>query len=79
MKNLKTITVRVRPHAKRTGIKDTMADGSLKVDLAAPAEDGKANTELIRFLSDHFGVPKSSIEILSGHMGRQKTVRITSR
>lgn len=74
-----TLTIRVHPHAKRTQIKETMADGVLKIDLAAPAEAGKANAELIRFLSDHFSVLKSSIEILSGHTSRQKTVRIISR
>lgn len=72
------ITVRVRPHAKRTAIKETMSDGSIKIDLAAPAEDGKANQELVRFLSEKYNVPVSSIEILSGQTSRKKTIRITA-
>ena len=71
------ITVRVHPNAKRTKIKETMADGSLKIDIAAPADDGKANAELIRFLAEYFGASKNHIEILSGHTSRQKMVRIS--
>ena len=77
MHNDQTITVRVDPNAKSTKIKKTMSDGSLKIDVAAPADDGKANAELIRFLAGHFGVATSQIEILSGLASRRKTVRIS--
>ena len=38
--------------------------------------DGKANEELIEFLSKEFGVPKRNIEITKGAIGRNKTVTI---
>ena len=54
----------------------SMTDGTLKIRLTAPPVDGAANEALIEFLSDAFSVPKSHIEILSGHTARQKIVRI---
>ena len=71
-----TFSIRVRPHAKNTAIKSVMSDGSMKIDLAAPAEDGKANQELLRFLSEEFDVPITHIELLSGQTSRKKVVRI---
>lgn len=53
-----------------------MADGTIKLDIAAVPEDGKANEELVRFLADEFDVPKSHVEILKGHTAKTKVVRI---
>ncbi len=78
MNDTRIITVRVRPHAKKTVIKDVMSDGCIKIDLAAPAEDGKANAELIRFLSEEFDVSVAQIELLSGQTSRKKVVKITA-
>jgi uncharacterized protein (TIGR00251 family) len=50
----------------------------LKVRLAAPPLDGKANAELIRFLADAFGVPQRNVLLLRGETSRAKTVRVTS-
>lgn len=72
------LTIRVRPGASKTMLRGTMADGTWKIDLAAPAEHGKANTELVRFLATEFEVPRSCIEILAGHAVRTKIVRITA-
>ena len=69
-------TVRVHPGAACTKVKAVLADGTLKIDIAAPPEDGKANEELIRFLSGEFDVPKSHVEILKGQMVKAKVVRI---
>lgn len=72
------LTIRVHPNAKRTGIKKTMSDGSLKIDIAAPADGGKANAELLRFLAEHFQVPISHVELVTGQTSRMKVVKITS-
>lgn len=72
-----TITVRVRPHARRTRVIGAMSDGSLKIDVAATAEGGRANAELMRFLAKHYGVENDHVEILSGLTSRKKVVRIT--
>jgi uncharacterized protein (TIGR00251 family) len=53
-----------------------MADGALKVKVAAVPEDGKANEELIRTLATHFAVPANTIKILSGHTSTRKRISI---
>ncbi len=54
-----------------------MADGTIKIDITAAPEDGKANAQLVRFLAREFSVPLSHVEIVRGQTGRTKTVRIT--
>jgi uncharacterized protein (TIGR00251 family) len=70
------LQIRVHSSAFRSCITGKLADGSLKVDIAAPPEDGKANAELVRFLAKELGVPKVDIEITSGLMSRRKVVRV---
>ena len=48
----------------------------LLVKLAAPPVDGKANTELIRFLADELDCPKGQITLLRGTSGRQKSLEL---
>lgn len=48
----------------------------LKIKIAAPPEDGKANAELIKFLSKQWQVPKSSLEITGGETSRHKRLKI---
>jgi uncharacterized protein (TIGR00251 family) len=69
------LTLHVQPGAKRTGIDGTHGD-ALKVRLAAPPVDGKANGELRRYLADAFGVPLANVTLVRGETSRQKTVRI---
>lgn len=68
--------VRVRPHARVTQLKSIMDDGSVKIDVAAAAEDNKANIALLRFLAEAFDVQESKIEIVSGMTARTKSIRI---
>jgi len=53
-----------------------MADGTLKVRIAAPAEKGKANDALCTFLAGHYGVPRNAVTIVSGHSAALKLVRL---
>lgn len=71
-----TITVKAQPRAARSEIVGTMADGALKVKLAAVPENGKANEELCRLLADHFGVPRAGVAVIAGQTGTRKKVRI---
>lgn len=48
----------------------------LKVKVTAPAIDGRANTAMVEALHEHFGVPRSRIEILRGNRSRKKVVCI---
>ena len=70
-----TLDVHAQPGARRTEIVGIHGD-ALKIRLAAPAVDGKANAELTRFLAEAFGVPQRNVALIRGEAGRRKTVRI---
>lgn len=70
-------TVRVRPQAQTSAITGLMADGRLKVDIAAPPEDGEANAELVRLFAETFGVAKEKVQLIAGFSSRRKTVRVS--
>lgn len=73
-----TLKIKVIPRSPRTGFAGEMADGTLKVHVAAPPEKGKANEELCAFLARHYGVDKAQVEVISGHTAARKLVRIGS-
>jgi uncharacterized protein len=68
--------IKVIPRAAKSGVAEVMADGALKVKVAAVPEDGKANEELRRVLAEHFGVKANAVEIVSGLASTRKRVRI---
>ena len=70
------LTLRVAPKSPKTAWAGRMEDGSWKVRLAAVAEDGKANAELVRFLARELGVERDEVNIVSGAAARMKQVRI---
>lgn len=53
-----------------------MEDGCYKIRLKAQPVDGKANTELIQWISKQFGVQRDFVFIKSGNASRRKTVKI---
>ncbi|MDR2077647.1 MAG: DUF167 domain-containing protein [Rickettsiales bacterium] len=63
------------PNAKREGIIGEY-DGRLKIAIAAPAIDGRANGALIEFIAKMYRVPKSRVKIVSGLKNRNKTIKI---
>ena len=70
-----TLTLQVQPNAKRNEILG-FAEGILRLKIAAPPVEGKANKELISFLSKTLGINKSSITIDRGHTSKVKIVTI---
>lgn len=72
------ITVKVIPKSSRTELVGRLPDGTWKVRIAAAPERGKANKALCAFLADHFGVPQSRVEIVSGETSHIKRVRIAA-
>ena len=60
------ISVLVRPGATRNEVV-SFVNGAWHVKVAAPPEKGKANRELIAFLSEALGLSKARVNILSGH------------
>jgi hypothetical protein len=71
-----TLGVRIQPRASKNGM-TRLADGTLKIRLTAPPVDGAANEALVRFLAEAFSVSRCQVEILSGHRGRQKIIRVS--
>ncbi len=77
-----SFAVRVHPRAKKTadtGIFGEGPEAALKVALSAPPLDGRANEALIEFFAGIFGVPRSSIAVISGAQSRSKVLRVTGR
>ena len=50
--------------------------GKMKCRLKSTPEKGKANSELIKYLSKLIKMPTSKIRILSGHTSKNKTLKI---
>ncbi len=73
--NRVTISLRVYPSASRNEL-GSFTGGVLRVKVSAPPSKGKANRELITFLSRLLGVSKGSVNITKGHASRNKIVAI---
>jgi uncharacterized protein (TIGR00251 family) len=69
------LTIKAVPNAPRSEVVGWMGD-TLKVRLKAPPVDGKANTELCRFLAEILGLSKSAVALATGGSSREKRVRI---
>lgn len=70
------LRLKINPSSAKSEIKDVMADETIKMNISAPAEKGKANKELIKFLSKQFKIDKNNIKIISGAGDRLKLVKI---
>jgi uncharacterized protein (TIGR00251 family) len=69
------LDLHVQPGAKRSEFAGEHG-GRIKLRLAAPAVDGKANEALIEFLAAYYRVPKRNVRIAAGLKSRQKRVII---
>lgn len=70
-----TLALHIQPGAKKTEVVGRHGD-ALKIRLAAPPVDGKANTVLLAFLAEKLGVGRTAVELVSGQSSRAKRVRI---
>ncbi len=70
------IKLRVSPGAKRSSIEGAYSEDALKLRVAAPPVDGKANAEAERFLAKILGLPLSEVAVVRGASGRDKTVLV---
>ena len=75
VRNVLCINLYVQPNARTTEVAGLHAD-ALKVRVAAPPLDDRANLLLIDFLRKVLGVPGSCISIRRGQKGRNKVVEI---
>jgi uncharacterized protein (TIGR00251 family) len=70
-----TFKARVQPRAQRSEVAGEY-NGAIKLRLAAPPVDGKANQECQSFLARLLKVSATSVEIISGSSSRDKVIRI---
>lgn len=71
------LEIALQPGAKRSEWAGLHGE-RVKIRLQAPPIDGRANAQLIDFLSEHFALPKARITIERGLSSRQKRIRIQS-
>jgi uncharacterized protein len=69
------LDVVVAPRASRTRVMG-VHDDRLKIQVAAPPVEGKANEVLVRFLADTLGIAKAQVDIVGGTSSKRKTVRL---
>lgn len=74
--NAVVLKLHVQPGAKKTEVLGEHGD-ALKVRLAAPPADGKANHCLIKFIAEQLGVNRNSVTLISGATARAKRLRVT--
>lgn len=71
-----TLRLHIQPGAKKTEVAGLHGE-ALKIRLAAPPVDGKANACLMAFLADQLGVARSAVKLLSGETSRAKRVHVS--
>ena len=69
------IRLRVVPNARRSEVVGEYGE-AVKLKIAAPAVDGKANEALLQFVADHLGVSRRAVELISGEKSRDKAVAV---
>lgn len=70
-----TLTLHIQPGAKKTEVAGLHGD-ALKLRLAAPPVDGKANAALLAFLAERLDLPKSTLVLKSGQTSRRKVIDV---
>ena len=68
------LNLHIQPGAKKTEVVGQHGE-ALKIRLAAPPVDGKANAALLAFVAQQLGVSKSAVALVSGQTSRAKRVR----
>jgi uncharacterized protein (TIGR00251 family) len=72
-----TLEIHAQPGARKTEVAGVHGE-ALKIRVASPPVEGRANETLRHFLAEAFGVPKSAVTIVRGDAARRKTVRVAS-
>lgn len=71
-----TLTLHIQPGAKKTEFAGLHGD-ALKIRLAAPPVDGKANEALVKFIAETLGLARSAVYLKSGQTSRRKVLEVT--
>jgi uncharacterized protein (TIGR00251 family) len=71
------LALHVQPTARRTAVVGPHGD-RLKIAVASPPADGRANVALLEFLAHRLAVSRSSVTLLSGASSREKRVAVAT-
>jgi len=71
-----TLTLHIQPGAKRTEVAGLHGE-ALKIRLAAPPIEGRANEALLKFIAESFDVPLRQVELKQGGQSRHKVLAVT--
>ena len=71
-----TLTLHVQPGAKRNEIAG-LHGAALKIRLAAPPVEGRANEALLKFIAEIFAVPLRQVKLKQGAQSRHKVVAVS--
>jgi uncharacterized protein (TIGR00251 family) len=69
------LTLHIQPGASRSECAGRHGD-ALKIRLAAPPVDGKANTALIAFVAARLGIARAAVTLKSGQTSRRKILKV---
>ena len=71
------LTLHIQPGARKTEVVGVHGD-ALKIRLAAPPVDGKANAALTAFVAERLALAKSAVTLKSGQTSRRKVLEVMS-
>lgn len=69
------VAVKVVPSSRRDQIVGPLGD-RLKIKVAAPPEDGRANDALCGLLASELGIKAAKVRVVAGHTNPEKMIRI---
>ncbi|MFH1218546.1 MAG: DUF167 domain-containing protein [Candidatus Peregrinibacteria bacterium] len=70
------LQVKVIPKSPKNEIIEILADNTVKIRIKAPPEKGRANAELLKFLSKELNLPLQNLSIISGKTEQRKLIKI---
>lgn len=70
------VKLRVSPGAKSTAVKGLYGEDALRLSVAAPPVEGRANAEVERYLARLFGLSRSQVSVIKGASSRDKLVSV---
>lgn len=70
------LRVHVQPGASKTEVVGRHGD-ALRIRIASPPVDGRANDTLVRYLAEQLELPRRAVQVVAGMASRRKVVDIT--
>lgn len=70
------LRIKVLPKSPKNEVVEILDDDTIKIRIKAVPEKGKANAELIKFLSKELEIPKDKISIISGKTEQLKLIKL---